>query len=115
MRSTTSSHRARSAAKQTTAPGKRRAKGSRGNAVNYESWWDPRLDFTANEWHEMVAAAASHRAEARGFLGDNPEDEWWEAEAHLREQVTKAEDEADEKSESATDLSDHDTGRDRDT
>ncbi|MGH8632013.1 MAG: hypothetical protein ACREU7_14795 [Burkholderiales bacterium] len=61
----------------------------------------------------MVAAAATDRAGARGFLGDHAEDDWWEAEAKLRERVARAEDEADEKSESAFDLADHDTWRER--
>lgn len=114
MRSTTNSGRARSARKETTGKAKRPAGSGRRSAVIRELWEDPRTDFTEDEWHDMVAAAASQRVEAGGFLGEDPEDEWWEAEARLREQVARAEDEADEKSESAADLDDHDTWREHD-
>ncbi|MEX0960889.1 MAG: DUF2934 domain-containing protein [Burkholderiales bacterium] len=37
------------------------------------------------QWHELVATAAYLRAEARGFVGGSPEDDWFAAEAELRE------------------------------
>lgn len=109
-RSTTNSGRR----KATTGKVQQPARGGRRSAAIHEFWEDPRMDFTEDEWHDMVAAAAAQRVEAGGFLGEDPEDEWWEAEARLREQVARAEDEADEKSESATDLDDHDTWREHD-
>lgn len=45
----------------------------------------------------MVATAAYFRAEARGFQGGSVDEDWFEAEARLREQLAQAEDEADEK------------------
>lgn len=36
------------------------------------------------EWQQMVATAAYLRAEARGFVGGSPEQDWFEAEAELR-------------------------------
>lgn len=38
----------------------------------------------------MVATAAYFRAESRGFEGGSPEDDWYEAEAELREQLAGA-------------------------
>ena len=93
---------------------KRAGGGRRMAVVNHETSRDPRQDFNEDEWHDMVAAAAAYRAQARGFDGGAVEDDWCETEAELREQLARAEDEADEKSESASDLADHDTGGDRD-
>jgi hypothetical protein len=38
----------------------------------------------STEWQQMVATAAYLRAEARGFVGGSPEQDWFEAEAELR-------------------------------
>ncbi len=35
------------------------------------------------EWRQKVATAAYLRAEARGFLGGSPEQDWFEAEAEM--------------------------------
>jgi hypothetical protein len=35
------------------------------------------------EWQQRVAAVAYLRAEARGFIGGSPEQDWFEAEAEL--------------------------------
>ena len=45
------------------------------------------------------------------YAQKHPEEDWCETEAELRERLARAEDEADEKSESASDLADHDTWR----
>lgn len=58
---------------------------------------DPRIEFNDDEWYDMVATAAYFRAEARGFQGGSVDEDWFEAEARLREQLAQAEDEADEK------------------
>ena len=68
---------------------------------------DPRLEFSDEEWHDMVATAAYFRAESRGFEGGSPDEDWYEAEAQLREQLARAEDEADENAESGLDLTAH--------
>lgn len=49
---------------------------------------DPRTEFSDEEWRDMVATAAYFRAEARGFEGDAAEDDWYEAEAELRERFS---------------------------
>ena len=72
-----------------------------------ETSQDPRLEFSNDEWYDMVATAAYFRAESRGFEGGSPEEDWYEAEAQLREQLARAEDEADDKAESGLDLSAH--------
>lgn len=51
---------------------------------------DPRNEFNDEEWRDMVATAAYHRAEARGFEGGSVEDDWYEAEAELRERFSAA-------------------------
>jgi hypothetical protein len=44
----------------------------------------PKLPATGSEaWREMVATAAYHRAEARGFIGGSSEQDWFEAEAEI--------------------------------
>lgn len=53
---------------------------------------DPKREFTDDEWYDMVATAAYFRAESRGFEGGSPEDDWYEAEAELRERMASAED-----------------------
>jgi hypothetical protein len=37
----------------------------------------------SDAWREMVATAAYHRAEARGFIGGSTEQDWFEAEAEI--------------------------------
>lgn len=111
MRSTTNSARARTAPKVPAARARRSNAGRRATAPAHDSWRDPRLEFNEDEWHDMIAAAAAWRAEACGFSGGDSEDDWCETEAELRERLARAEEEADEKSESASDLTDHDTWR----
>jgi Protein of unknown function (DUF2934) len=47
----------------------------------------PPPEIGSQEWQEMVAAAAYYRAEARGFRGSSPEQDWLEAEAELLERL----------------------------
>lgn len=61
----------------------------------HETSRDPRQEFNDDEWHDMVATAAYYLAESRGFEGGSPDEDWYEAEAQLREQMALAEDEAD--------------------
>jgi len=49
---------------------------------------DPRSEFSDEEWRDMVATAAYFRAEARGFEGYAAEDDWYQAEAELRERLS---------------------------
>ena len=72
-----------------------------------ETSQEPRLEFSNDEWQDMVATAAYFRAESRGFEGGSTEEDWYEAEAELREQLARGEDEADEKAESGLDLTAH--------
>jgi hypothetical protein len=39
--------------------------------------------ITPQDWQQRVATAAYLRAEARGFIGGSPEQDWLEAEAEL--------------------------------
>jgi hypothetical protein len=115
MRSTPNPAKARPVPKAAAAKTGRAGAGRRVRAAVRDTWRDPRADFNQDEWYDMVAAAAALRAEARGFdSSSSSEDDWCETEAELRERLARAEDEADEKSESAADLADHDTWRERD-
>ena len=51
---------------------------------------DPRNEFSDEEWRDMVSTAAFYRAEARGFEGGSSEEDWYEAEAELRERFESA-------------------------
>ena len=44
---------------------------------------------TAAERERMIAVAAYYRAEARGFVGGSPEDDWYRAEAEIRERLAR--------------------------
>ena len=44
----------------------------------------------STEWRQMIARAAYFRAEARGFAGGSPEQDWFEAEAELMARVGNA-------------------------
>lgn len=68
---------------------------------------NPRSEFSDEEWHDMVATAAYYLAEGRGFEGGSPDEDWYEAEAQLREQFAAAQEEADEKEEVGFDLTAH--------
>ena len=46
---------------------------------------DPRNEFSDEEWKDMIATAAYYRAERRGFEDGTADEDWYEAEAELRE------------------------------
>jgi hypothetical protein len=46
--------------------------------------------FDTQQWQQMVATAAYLRAEARGFVGGSPEQDWFEAEAEVAARLAKA-------------------------
>jgi len=48
---------------------------------------NPPPEIGSKQWQEMVAAAAYYRAEARGFRGSSPEQDWLEAEAELLQRL----------------------------
>jgi hypothetical protein len=83
------------------------SRSSRSAATAHPTARDPRSEFSDEKWHDMVATAAYYRAESRGFEGGSPEEDWYEAEAQLRERLALAEDEADERAESGLDLRAH--------
>ena len=47
----------------------------------------PSIKIGSQEWQEEVATAAYYRAEARGFRGGSPEQDWLDAEAELLERI----------------------------
>ena len=49
---------------------------------------DSRDQFSDDEWHDMVATAAYYCAQVRGFDGTSPDEDWYEAEAELRERFS---------------------------
>jgi hypothetical protein len=45
------------------------------------------LDVTPDERHRLIAEAAYHRAEKRGFTGGDPLHDWLEAEAQVENEL----------------------------
>ncbi|MEO6422682.1 MAG: DUF2934 domain-containing protein [Candidatus Nitrotoga sp.] len=41
------------------------------------------MGFTSEQRHQMIAEAAYQRAQKRDFIGGDPENEWYEAEAEV--------------------------------
>ena len=44
---------------------------------------DRNMGVTPEQRHQMIAEAAYRRAQQRSFVGGNPEDDWYEAEAEF--------------------------------
>ncbi|HZP93807.1 MAG TPA: DUF2934 domain-containing protein [Burkholderiales bacterium] len=57
--------------------------------------------LTASEREKMIAVAAYYRAEARGFVGGSPEDDWYQAEAELRERLARGVEQTSQSGESS--------------
>ena len=83
-------HRNRGIARNAPHATKSKTKPKRVVGTIHQKTADPRSEFSDEAWHEMVATAAYHRAEARGFNEGSPEDDWYEAEAELRERFSAA-------------------------
>jgi Protein of unknown function (DUF2934) len=79
---------------------------SRAGTSKHGTLADPKDDFSVDEWHEMVANAAYYRAEARGFENGDPDEDWYEAEAELRERLASAADNSTDPNESVSAASD---------
>jgi hypothetical protein len=45
----------------------------------------PGHGFSKDEWHDMVSTAAYYRSQARGIGDGSADEDWFEAEAELRE------------------------------
>jgi len=52
---------------------------------------DPRSEFSDEEWGDMVATAAYFRCASRGFEEGSADQDWYEAEAELRERFSPEE------------------------
>jgi hypothetical protein len=83
-------HRCRGITRNAPHPAKRKTKPKRVIGTIHQKTADPRTEFSDEEWQEMVATAAYYRAQARGFDEGSPEDDWYEAEAELRAQLSRA-------------------------
>ena len=70
---------------------------------------DPRIEFTDEEWRDMVATGAYYRAEARGFEGDAADEDWYVAEAELRERFSAGDSGVETDSTSGGDATDIET------
>lgn len=44
---------------------------------------DRNIDVSPEQRHQMIAEAAYKRAQKRSFMGGNPENDWYEAEAEI--------------------------------
>ncbi len=84
-------HRSRKIARNPPHAARRKVQPKRVVGTIHQKTSDPRNEFSDEEWREMVATAAYYRAQSRGFDEGSPEDDWYEAEAELRAQLTGAE------------------------
>ncbi len=84
-------YRSRGIARNAVRATKRKTRPKRVVGAIHQKVADPRSEFSDEAWREMVATAAYYRAEARRFDEGAPEDDWYEAEAELREQLARAE------------------------
>jgi len=64
---------------------------------------DPRSELSDKAWRDMVSTAAYIRAEARGFEEGSAEDDWYGAEAELRERFGAADNDVEKVSVSGGD------------
>jgi len=71
-------------------------------AIHQESA-DPRSELGDEAWRDMVSTAAYFRAEARGFEDGSAEDDWYGAEAELRERFGAADNDVEKVSVSGGD------------
>jgi hypothetical protein len=81
-------HRSRGITRNAPYATRRKTKSKRVVGTIHQKTADPRSEFSDEEWQDMVATAAYFRAEARGFEGGSAEDDWYEAEAELRERLS---------------------------
>ena len=81
-------HRSRGVARDAAHAKRTKTKPKRVVGTIHQKIADPRSEFSDEEWHDMVATAAYLRAEARSFEDGSAEDDWYEAEAELRERFS---------------------------
>ncbi len=67
-----------------------RGRGGRVTGSKHGTTADPRSEFSDEEWRDMVATAAYYRAQARGLDSGSAEEDWYEAEAEMRERFAAA-------------------------
>lgn len=84
-------HRSRAITPNAPHATRKKTKSKRAVGTIHQKTADPRNEFSDEEWQDMVATAAYFRAEARGFEGGSAEDDWYEAEAELRERLSVGE------------------------
>jgi hypothetical protein len=51
---------------------------------------DRDMGITPEQRHQMIAEAAYRRAQKRSFVGGNPENDWYEAEAEIGQIFSKS-------------------------
>ena len=80
-----SAEQARSPRKKTKSenPGKPPVRQS----VSRAAVTSPSMDVAPDERHRMIAEAAYHRAEKRGFMNGDPVQDWLEAEAQIENEL----------------------------
>jgi hypothetical protein len=59
----------------------------RRQSVSREAIASRSMDVTPDERHRMIAEAAYHRAEKRGFMNGDPMQDWLEAEAQIENEL----------------------------
>ena len=83
-------HRSRGVARNSVHAARSKTKPKRAVGAIHQESADPRSELSDEAWRDMVSTAAYFRAEARGFEDGSAEDDWYEAEAELRERFGAA-------------------------
>jgi hypothetical protein len=83
-------HRSHRVARNSVHAARSRTKPKQAAGNKHQEGADPRGECSNEAWRDMVSTAAYFRAEARGFEAGSAEDDWYEAEAELREQLARA-------------------------
>ncbi len=96
-------YRSRRVARNSVHAAKSKTKSKRGVGAIHHKSADPRSEISGEAWRDMVSTAAYFRAEARGFEAGSAEDDWYEAEAELRERFGAADNDVEKVSTSGGD------------
>ena len=96
-------HRSHRVARNSVHAARSKAKPKLAPKTKHQESADPRSELSDEAWRDMVSTAAYFRAEARGFEPASVADDWYEAEAELRERFGAADNDVEKVSVSGGD------------
>lgn len=106
-------HRSHGVARNSLSAARSKTKPKRAVGDLHRESADPRSELSDEAWRDMVSTAAYFRAEARGFEEGSAEDDWYRAEAELRERFGAADNDVEKVSVSGGDTVDFETTGER--